>query len=171
MGLGANGEDCARKLAALGFEVFGWSRTLKHLPGVECLHGADGLPRFLRASEILVVALPLTQATAGILDARTLNALPRGCHIVNMARGGLVVEADLLQALDSGQVAGAFLDVTEQEPLPADHPFWTHPKVRLTPHIAGLTNPPTAIEPIVENIRRLRDGRPLRDLIDIERGY
>jgi glyoxylate/hydroxypyruvate reductase A len=171
MGLGANGEDCARKLAALGFNVLGWSRTPKRVAGVECLHGADDLQHFLHASEILVVALPLTQPTAGILNARTLSLLPRGCHIVNMARGGLVIEADLLQALDSGQVAGAFLDVTEQEPLPADHPLWTHPNVRLTPHIAGLTNPETAIEPIVENIRRLRDGQPLRDLIDIGRGY
>ncbi|MPZ42216.1 MAG: glyoxylate/hydroxypyruvate reductase A [Betaproteobacteria bacterium] len=171
MGLGANGADCARKLAALGFNVLGWSRTPKHMAGVECLHGADDLPRFLRETEILVVALPQTAATAGILNARTLSLLPRGCYVVNMARGGLVVEADLLQALDSGQVAGAFLDVTEQEPLPADHPLWIHPNVRLTPHIAGLTNPQTAIEPIAENIRRLRDGQPLLDLIDIGRGY
>ena len=171
MGLGANGEDCARKLASLGFDVLGWSRTPKLVPGVECLHGADALPRFLARTEILVMALPLTAATSGILNARTLALLPSGSHVVNLARGGLIVEADLLQALDTGQVAGAFLDVTAQEPLPADHPFWTHPNVRVTPHIAGLTNPQTAIEPIVENIRRLRSGQPLLDLIDIDRGY
>jgi glyoxylate/hydroxypyruvate reductase len=171
MGLGANGADCARKLVSLGFNVLGWSRTPKQLPGVECLHGADDLPHFLGKTEILVIALPLTQATTGILNARTLALLPSGCHVINFARGGLIVEADLLQALDAGQVAGVFLDVTEQEPLPPDHPFWVHPNVRLTPHIAGLTNPQTAIEPIVENIRRLGSGRPLLDLIDIERGY
>lgn len=171
MGLGANGTDCARKLVALGFKVLGWSRTPKQLSGVECLHGDDDLPRFLAETEILVIALPLTQATTGILNARTLALLPRGCHVVNLARGGLIIEADLLQALDAGRVAGAFLDVTEQEPLPADHPFWAHPNVRLTPHIAGLTNPQTAIEPIAENIRRLRSGQPLLDLIDVDRGY
>jgi glyoxylate/hydroxypyruvate reductase A len=171
MGLGANGADCARKLASLGFNVLGWSRTPKQLPDVECLHGADDLPRFLGKTEILVIALPLTQATTGILNARTLALLPSGCYVINFARGGLIAEADLLQALDTGQVGGAFLDVTEQEPLPADHPFWFHPNVRLTPHIAGLTNPQTAIEPIVENIRRLRSAQPLLDLIDIDRGY
>lgn len=171
MGLGANGEDCARKLAALGFKVLGWSRTPKHVAGVECLYGAEDLPRFLGATEILVVALPLTHATAGILNTRTLSLLPRGSFLVNLARGGLVVEVDLLQALNGGQLAGAFLDVTEQEPLPANNPLWSHPSVRLTPHIAGLTNPQTAVEVIAENIRRLRSGAPLRDLIDNERGY
>jgi glyoxylate/hydroxypyruvate reductase len=171
MGLGVIGEDCARKLAGLGFQVRGWSRTPKRIERVQCFHGSDQLERFLGETEILVLALPLTPQTAGILSARSLHSMPSGCYVVNIARGSLVVEADLLQALESGHVAGAFLDVTEQEPPPPDHPFWGHPNVRITPHIAGLTNPQTAIEPIAENIRRLGSGRPLLDLVDVSRGY
>lgn len=171
MGMGVTGRDSASKLAALGFGVTGWSRTPKQVPGVRCLHGQEALGALLADSEILLITLPLTAETAGILDARRLRLLPRGSYVINMARGSLIVEADLLQALDEGQVAGAFLDVTEQEPLPPEHPLWTHPSVRLTPHIAGLTNPRTAVEPIAENIRRLRAGKPLLDLIDAARGY
>lgn len=171
MGMGVTGRDSASKLAALGFRVTGWSRTPKQVPGVRCLHGPEALDALLADSEILLITLPLTAQTAGILNARTLRLLPRGSYVINMARGGLVVEADLLQALDAGHVAGAFLDVTEREPLPPEHPLWTHPKVRLTPHIAGLTNPRTAVEPIAENIRRLRAGQPLLDVIDVGRGY
>jgi glyoxylate/hydroxypyruvate reductase A len=171
MGLGAIGRDSALGLAALGFKVAGWSRTARVLPSVHCLHGPEGLRALLSESEILLVTLPLTPHTAGILNASNLRALPRGACVVNMARGELVVEADLLQALDEGHVAGAFLDVTEHEPLPPEHKLWSHPNVRLTPHIAGLTNPRTAVEPIAENIRRLRAGEPLLDLIDVTRGY
>lgn len=171
MGMGVTGRDSTSKLAALGFRVTGWSRTPKQVPGVRCLHGPEALDALLADSEILLITLPLTAQTAGILNARTLRLLPRGSYVINMARGGLVVEADLLQALDAGHVAGAFLDVTEREPLPPEHPLWTHPKVRLTPHIAGLTNPRTAVEPIAENIRRLRAGQPLLDVIDVGRGY
>jgi glyoxylate/hydroxypyruvate reductase len=156
---------------ALGFKVLGWSRTPKQEPGVECRHGPEGMRRFLELSEILVMTLPLTRDTAGILAADTLRSLPKGSHIVNIARGGLIVEADLLQALEAGHITGAFLDVTEREPLPPDSPLWGHPRVRLTPHIAGLTNPQTAVEPIAENIRRLRSGEPLLDLVDLSRGY
>jgi glyoxylate/hydroxypyruvate reductase len=171
MGLGVIGEDCARKLAALGFQVSGWSRTPKQIDSVQCFHGRDQLVEFLRGAEIVLLALPLTPDTDGILDAHTLGLLPRGCYIINIARGSLIIEADLLQALDAGHVAGAFLDVVEREPLSSESPLWTHPYVRLTPHIAGLTNPQTAIEPIAENIRRLRSGRPLLDLVDLDRGY
>ncbi len=171
MGLGVVGLDCARKLAGLGFRVLGWSRTPKQEPGVECWHGREGLPHFLAGSEIVVVTLPLTPDTSGILAADTLRLLPQGSYIVNIARGGLVVEDDLLQALDTGHIAGAFLDVTEREPLPAESPLWCHPNVRLTPHIAGLTNPQTGADPIAENIRRLRRGEPLLDLVDPARGY
>lgn len=171
MGLGVIGLDCARKLAALGFRVLGWSRTAKQEPGVECWHGPEGLRSFLAGSEIVVVTLPLTPETSGILAADTLRLLPAGSYIVNIARGGLVVETDLLQALDRGHLAGAFLDVTEQEPLPPESALWSHPRVRITPHIAGLTNPQTAADPIAENIRRLRSGEPLLDLVDQARGY
>lgn len=171
MGLGEIGADCARKIAALGFRVRGWSRTPKAIPGVDCHSGDAARATFLSGSDILVVALPLTRATAGIIAARTLGLLPRGAFFVNLARGGLVVETDLLAALDSGQLGGAMLDVTQQEPLPEAHPLWGHPKVKLTPHIAGLTNPYTAVEPIADNLRRLRTGLPLYDLVDRERGY
>ncbi len=171
MGLGVIGEDCARKLAGLGFQVLGWSRTPKRVDAVQCFHGPGQLERFLGESEIVLLALPLTPETTGILDARSLRLLPSGCYLVNIARGNLVVEADLLQALDAGHVAGAFLDVTENEPLPPGHRLWTHPKVRITPHIAGLTNPRTAIAPIAQNILRLGAGRPLLDLVDPARGY
>jgi glyoxylate/hydroxypyruvate reductase A len=171
MGIGVIGSECARKLAALGFRVLGWSRTRKELPGVECLHGLDRLPAFLHETEILLVVLPATQETAGILDAARLRMLRPGACLINIARGSLIVESDLLAALDAGHLEGAFLDVTQNEPLPASSPLWTHPKVRLTPHIAGLTNPATAIEPIVDNIRRLKSGRPLRDLVERARGY
>ena len=171
MGLGEIGADCARKLAALGFQVSGWSRSARQVRGIRCFGGDSGLPAFLSASEILVVVLPLTAATAGIVNARTIASMPRGAYVVNIARGALVVEEDLLAALDSGQLAGAMLDVTQTEPLPQSHALWRHPNARITPHIAGLTNPYTAIEPIVDNIRRLRSGASLQHLVDRRRGY
>jgi len=171
MGLGVIGSDCARKLHTLGFRVLGWSRTPKAMPGIECLHGRAELKRFLEQSEILLVVLPATVDTAGIIDATALGAMPSGSYLVNIARGNLVAEPDLLAALDSGRLAGAFLDVARKEPPPPTDPLWTHPRVRLTPHIAGLTNPQTAIEPIVENILRLRRGESLRNLVDRSLGY
>jgi glyoxylate/hydroxypyruvate reductase A len=171
MGLGAIGEDCARKLAALGFKVSGWSRSEKSVPGVESFVGMPALPRFLARTEILVSVLPLTPETAGIINSRLLEHMPRGSFLVNVARGQLVVEPDLVDALESGRLAGAMLDVTAIEPLPANSPLWRHPRVRITPHIAGLTNPETAVGPIAENIKRLRDGHCLLHLVDRQRGY
>lgn len=171
MGIGEIGADFARKTAALGFPVKGWSRSPKTIGGVECYAGLDQLPRFLAQSDILVTVLPLTSGTQQIVNAQTLGMLPRGAYFINMARGGLVVEDDLIAALDSGQLEGALLDVTATEPLPASSPLWSHRKVRLTPHIAGLTNPETAVYPIAENIQRLRDGRPLLHVVDRSRGY
>ena len=171
MGLGEIGADCALKLAALGFQVSGWSRSARALQGIRCFSGESGLATFMATAEILVVVLPLTSATAGVVNAKTIARMPRGAYVVNIARGALVVEQDLLAALDSGQLAGAMLDVTQTEPLPANHPLWTHPNVRITPHIAGLTNPYTSIEPIADNIRRLRSGAPLQHLVDRRRGY
>lgn len=171
MGIGEIGADCARKAAALGFPVRGWSRSAKEIPGVECYPGLDQLPAFLRDTDILVSVLPLTDETQGIVNARTLALLPRGAYFINVARGGLVREDDLLAALDSGQLEGALLDVTASEPLPPASPLWRHPKVCLTPHIAGLTNPQTAVHPIADNLRRLAAGRPLRNLVERTRGY
>lgn len=171
MGLGAIGTDCARRLAGLGFSVRGWSRTPKALKGVRSFSGRHQLAEFLGETDILVSVLPLTRQTARIVDARLFAELPPGASFINVARGELVVEDDLLAALDCGRLAGAMLDVTVSEPLAAASPLWAHPKVRITPHIAGLTNPVTAVEPIAENLRRLRAGLPLRDLVDRIRGY
>jgi len=171
MGLGEIGTDCARKVAALGFPVKGWSRTPKTIEGIDCYAGAGALDAFLAQTDILVTILPLTAETTNVIDAATLARLPRGACFINVARGGLVVERDLIAALDSGQLGGAILDVTQVEPLPADDPLWLHPKVHITPHIAGLTNPITAVHPIAENIRRLASGRPLLHLVARERGY
>jgi glyoxylate/hydroxypyruvate reductase A len=171
MGLGVIGQDTARKFAMLGFPTAGWSRTAKDLPGIETFHGAEGFTRFLARTDILVAVLPLTRDTRGLLDAKAFAALPRGAYFINMARGGHVVDEALLAALDSGQLSGAVLDVFNQEPLPAGHPYWTHPKVHVTPHIAGATNPRTASPGIIENIKRLREGRELINRVDPKTGY
>jgi glyoxylate/hydroxypyruvate reductase A len=171
MGLGEIGLDCARKTAALGFPVNGWSSSRKSILGVQSFAGMRELEAFLAQTDILVTILPLTSKTRGIVDARSLACLPRGACFVNVARGGLVVEGDLLQALDSGHLEGAMLDVVEVEPLPEQSPLWTHPKVKITPHIAGLTNPVTAVRPIADNIRRLAAGEAVLNLVDRGRGY
>jgi glyoxylate/hydroxypyruvate reductase A len=171
LGLGTIGQDTAKKFAALGFPVAGWSRTAKSLPGIETFHGKDGFTRLLAQSDILVNVLPLTRDTRGILDARAFAALPKGAYVINMARGGHVVDEALLAALDSGHLSGAVLDVFNQEPLPAEHPYWAHPKVHVTPHIAGATNPRTASPGVIENIKRLRGGGALLHRIDPKTGY
>ncbi len=171
MGLGSIGQDTARKFAMLGFPTAGWSRTQKTLDGIETFHGQDGFAKFLARTDILVNVLPLTRETRGILDAKAFATLPKGAYLINMARGGHVVDDDLLAALAAGQVSGAALDVFNVEPLPADHPYWTHPKVRVTPHIAGATNPRTASPGVIENIKRRRAGQPLINTVDPKTGY
>ncbi len=171
LGLGAIGGDTAMKLAALGFQVAGWSRTPKSLKGIESFHGDDGFAAFLQRTDILVCLLPLTPETLGILDAAAFAALPEGAYVINLARGGHVVEDDLLAAIDRGHIAGATLDVFQTEPLPDGHPFWAHPKIHVTPHIAGLTNPRTSAAQVIENIRRVRSGEAPLNLVDAARGY
>ncbi len=171
MGLGEIGRDLASKLGVFRFRLRGWSRSPKSLPAVECFSGESGLAPFLAGTEILVCLLPLTPETEGILNARTLAALPRGAVVINAARGGHVVDDELLAALDSGHIATAQLDVFRQEPLPLEHPFWTHPKIRVTPHNAAITNPDTAARQVVENLRRLARGEKLLNLVDTARGY
>ncbi len=171
MGLGTIGQDMAAKFASLGFPTAGWSRSPKTLPGVETFHGVAGFAKFLARSDILVDVLPLTRDTRGLLDAKAFARLPRGAYFINIARGGHVVDDDLLAALDSGHLSGATLDVFNQEPLPSDHPYWTHPKVHVTPHVAGATNPRTATPGIIENIKRRRAGQPLIHRVDPKTGY
>lgn len=171
LGLGTLGRDAARKLAVMGFQVAGWSRREKRLPGIESFHGEGGLEALARRSEILVCLLPLTPDTDGILDRRLFARMPRGGAIVNPARGGHLVEADLIAALDGGQLSAAVLDVFREEPLPADHRFWSHPRIIVTPHVAAATNPATAALVIADNLRRLYQGRPLLNLVDPQRRY
>jgi len=171
LGLGVLGGDAARALAALRFDVAGWSRTPKDLPGIACFHGADGLEAMLARTDILVCLLPATAETAGILDRRLFDRLPRGAVVINAARGAHLVEGDLLAALDDGHLSGATLDVFHQEPLPPGHPFWTHPRITVTPHVAALTHARTAMAEIAEGIRRHMAGEPLRHVVDRAAGY
>ncbi|MBR0671395.1 2-hydroxyacid dehydrogenase [Neoroseomonas soli] len=171
LGLGELGSDAARALRALGFPVLGWSRRPKAMDGVETFHGAEGLMAMAAKADILVCLLPLTPDTRGVLDARLIGAMKPGSYVINAARGGHMVATDVLAALDSGHLAGAALDVFEPEPLPAESPFWAHPKVILTPHAASITIPSSAAPQVVENIHRARDGRPLVNLVDFSAGY
>jgi glyoxylate/hydroxypyruvate reductase A len=171
LGLGALGEACARMLVRLGFPVTGWSRRPKDIPGVSCLSGDAGLQAALKAADILVLLLPLTDETENLLNADTLALLPEGAVIVNPGRGPLIDDDALLAALDRGHVAHATLDVFRVEPLPAEHPFWAHPNVTVTPHIASETRPETAAQVIAENVRRGETGEPFLHLVDRENGY
>jgi len=171
LGLGVLGSDAAEKLLMFGFDVASWTRSPKSLPGVQSFHGESGFLPFLKRTEILVCILPLTPETTGIIDARTLTALPQGAFVINAARGGHVVDADLIAALDSGHIAGATLDVFHEEPLPADHPYWVHPKVRVTPHVAGQTFAETAAAGILEGMQSISAGKPPKNLVDLTKGY
>ena len=171
MGLGVLGADAAAALTALGFEVAGWSRTPKEIDGVQSFHGTEQLGAFLARTEILVCLVPLTDETRGILNARTFARLPRGAAVINVGRGELLAEDDLLQALDGGQVGAATLDVFAAEPLDPAHRFWSHPRVVVTPHIASLTVPDSGARAVIENIRRHEAGAPLLNVADLGRGY
>ncbi len=171
LGFGEIGRDAGRKLKGLGFPVAGWTRHPRQVAGFSTYAGAADLPRLLAGSEILVCLLPLTGETEGILCARTFALLPRGAGLVNAGRGGHLVEADLIPALASGQLSAAALDVFREEPLPPAHPFWQHPRILITPHIAGITNPATAAPIVLDNIRRFEEGRPLLHRVDPARGY
>ncbi|MAU51948.1 MAG: glyoxylate/hydroxypyruvate reductase A [Roseovarius sp.] len=171
LGLGELGSVCAQTLATLEFPVTGWSRSPKQIDGIRCLAGEDGLRRALQEADILVLLLPLTPETENLLDAARLSLLPRGAVILNPGRGPLIDDGALIAALDSGTLGHATLDVFREEPLPPDHPFWAHPRVTVTPHIASETRPETAAEVIAENIRRGEAGTPLLHLVDRDAGY
>jgi glyoxylate/hydroxypyruvate reductase A len=171
MGLGVMGSDFVRKLAPLGFRILGWSRTPRSIPGVTAFHGRESLGAFLVQAEILVNLLPLTAETAGILSAPALALLPRGACIINIARGGHVDEQDLLAALEQGQLGAAMLDVFQSEPLPREHPFWHHPRVIATPHIAALAIAELMVSQVADNIRRIELGEAPLGLVDRRRGY
>lgn len=171
LGLGELGSMCARTLAGLGFDVAGWSRSRKSLPGISAFAGIQELRDFLQRTEILVCLLPLTPQTDGIINRDTLAMLPRGAFLINAARGRHVVDEDLVAALDSGQLAGATLDTFRTEPLPTDHPFWTHPRITVVPHIAAVTQVRTAARTLAANVRAMLTGRAPSHQVDRARGY
>jgi glyoxylate/hydroxypyruvate reductase A len=171
MGLGELGTAAAQALMALEFDVAGWSRTARDIPGVTCFHGDAGMADFLARSEILVCLLPLTPQTEGILNAGLFDRLPNGASLINAARGGHQVEDDILAAIDSGQLSEVTLDVFRQEPLPAGHPFWSNPKVTVTPHNASLTDPDSAVRQVLANIARIRRGESPTNIVDPRAGY
>ncbi|WP_316015776.1 glyoxylate/hydroxypyruvate reductase A [Roseobacter sp. HKCCA0434] len=171
LGLGELGSACAQALASLNFDVTGWSRTEKRIDGIATEHEVAGLERALRGAEIVVLLLPLTEATRDLMDAERLGWLPRGAVIVNPGRGPLIDDDALIAALDSGQVAHATLDVFRTEPLPEGHPFWAHPGVTVTPHIASETRPVTASHVAAANLARAMRGEAMHHLVDRARGY
>lgn len=171
LGLGTLGRAVLYRLHSFGFPCAGWSRSPQELYGVECHHGPDGLQAMLARTDILICLLPLTDSTRGILNKQVFDQLPRGATVINVGRGGHLVQDDLLRALDAGQLGNAVLDVCDPEPLPPGHPFWTHPQVVLTPHIASMTQPETAVDAVVENLSRYRQGLPMLGLVDRTLGY
>ena len=176
LGLGVLGMDAAMKLKALGFKVAGWSATQKSAPGIDCLHGANGLETLLARSDMLVVLLPLTAETRGLLNASLFAKLKRGGPLggpvlINAGRGGLQVEADILGALETGILKGASLDVFEREPLPQDSPLWSHPAVYVSPHNSAVPRPEAVVAGIVRQIEAFERGEPLGAVVDRRRGY
>lgn len=171
LGLGELGRAAATMLSGIGFRVTGWSRGPREIAGIETRNGPEGLAEALARSEILVLLLPATAATEGVIDARALAKLPRGARIINPGRGTLIDDAALLKALDNGHLAHATLDVFRDEPLPAAHPFWAHPNVTVTPHIAAETRPETAAAAIAENVRRGEAGLDFLHVVNRVEGY
>jgi glyoxylate/hydroxypyruvate reductase A len=171
LGLGKLGEPVARRLAELGFPVRGWSRTPKDLPGIPTCAGPDALEPFLAGTRVLVCMLPLTPATTHLLDRARLSQLPEGAYLVNVARGALVAESDLLALIRTGHIAGATLDVFRSEPLPAPHPFWGEPRITITPHVSALTLREPAVRQIAAKIGQLERGEPVADVVNRREGY
>ncbi len=171
MGLGQLGQAVLARFASFGFPLCGWSRSARVLDGVRCYWGDAQFDAFLAQADILICLLPLTTQTRGILNRNTFEKLPRGAGLVNVGRGEHMVEADLLEALDNGWLSGAVLDVLAQEPLPADHRFWCHPRILVTPHVASMTQPLSAARAVLENIRKQRQGLPMAGLVGRDTGY
>ncbi|MTI42253.1 glyoxylate/hydroxypyruvate reductase A [Roseibium hamelinense] len=171
LGLGNLGQRSALRLRANGFPVSGWSRSEKHIEGLETHAGSDGLDTVLGQSDILVVLVPLTAETAGLVDSRAFSKLPRGAALINFSRGPVLNDGDLLKALDSGHLSHAVLDVFDQEPLPQKHPFWLHEKITVLPHISAPTVTRTAVRIVAQNISRYLQTGELPETVDRGRGY
>ena len=171
LGLGVLGAAVAAALGRFGFPLYGWSRSRKAIAGVECGAGLAELDAVLTRARVLICLLPLTAETRGMLDRRRLSRLPHDAYLVNLARGDILVEEDLLALLDEGHLAGATLDVFHDEPLPGEHAFWHHPKIVVTPHVSAATLIDESIEQIVAKIRRLEAGLPVTGIVERARGY
>jgi glyoxylate/hydroxypyruvate reductase A len=173
-GLGVLGLQVAEAFRALGFNVNGFARSAHEHPGIQSFAeqgGAGDFAAFMHASRVLVIVAPLTAATQNFFNKKTLALLPPASYVINVARGGLLVEEDLLALLNDGHLAGAALDVFQQEPLPQEHPFWAHPKVRITPHVSAITVIGPSAKQVAEKIRRLERGESVSGIVDRRRGY
>jgi len=171
MGLGSIGGRVAQAVASFGYPTFGWSRSPKSLRGVTAFSGQERFEDFLCTVRVLVCMLPLTPETEGILNRFTLSKLKPKGYLINVARGRHLMEEDLLALLDDGTLAGATLDVVRREPLPADHPFWTHPKITLTPHMSAIVLREESVAQIARKIRMLERGEAIDGTVDFKRGY
>ena len=171
LGMGVLGTAVARKFLEFGFNVIGWKRSPGQIPGIDCRSGSEAMGELLGACEIVVCLLPLTAQTRGVLNAAAFARMPKGGCIINVARGPQVDNADLIKALDSGQLAHAYLDVFDHEPLPVESALWAHPSISITPHTAALTEPRTAIAEVAANIERIRAGQPALHLVNFDAGY
>ena len=171
MGLGVLGDRVARTVAQFDFPVLGWSRSAKQLDGIRTFHGEAQMGEFLAGTRILVNLLPLTAQTENIINAQLLAQLQRGAYVINVARGAHVVDADLLAAIDSGQVAGAMLDVFRTEPLPASHPFWQCPQISITPHGSARTLPEDTLLQILQKLKAFAAGQSITGVVYPDRGY
>lgn len=171
LGLGEIGAYVAEKFAHLGFKVKGWSNSAKNIPGVESFTGTDELGLCLKGADFLINLLPFTNETEDILNRSTLQILPHHAYLINVGRGEHLVDSDLLELLDSSQLSGALLDVFRTEPLPKNHPFWDHPKILLTPHIASLTDIERATDQIVENYHCLLANKEFQNIVSIKKAY
>jgi glyoxylate/hydroxypyruvate reductase len=171
LGVGVLGTAVAAALRPFGFPLAAWSRTQKNMAGVDSYAGSAELDSFLGRCRVLVCLLPLTRETRGLLDRRTLSRLPVGAHVVNVARGALIVDDDLLALLDQGRLGGATLDVFHDEPLPSSHAFWHHPRISITPHVSAVTLVEESVAQIAAKIAQLEAGLPITGIVDRERDY
>jgi len=171
LGLGQIGQTTARAFVKLGFHVYGWDRAPKKIQSVHCFHGEAQFAQLLSVVDYLICSLPLTPSTKNILNKKTFRRLKQGAYVINMGRGDHLVEEDLLEAIEEGHISGACLDVFRMEPLPQGHPFWNHPKITVTPHIAGITDPDAVAGQLLKNYRRMQKGLPPLNTINRQRGF